>query len=267
MQVLHLPLLATIASLGITNSKNMENNTIFDLQQSRKDSEFVASNADLELEVGADIIETAAELPYVGSLLKLGKVAKSYIDYRFFRKLARFLKNANEIPEEKVSEFLDKLELKDKRRISDYLTQLLYTAEDEEKADIMGKIYVRRVYGEINNDMLLRLCSIVNRSFVADLSHLADYREVSENNDFVTDNLVALGVLADAGNVYEESDDEWEGTGFGPTKHALNEIGWTLLQILNGEPIEAKQVERIDEHAVMRPITASEIDEIIGHAE
>ena len=245
----------------------MEYNTIFDLQQSRKDSEFVANNAELELEAGTDIIENIGNIPYIGTLFKLGKVAKSYIDYRFFRKLGRFLKYANEIPEEKVTEFLDKLGLKDKKRISDYLTQLLYTAEDDEKADIMGKIYVRRVNSEIDNDMLLRLCSIVNRCFVADLSHLADYREVSENNDFVTDNLVALGVLADAGNVYEESGDDWEGTGFGPTKHALNKIGWTLFHILNGEPIEAKSEDRIGEHAVMSPITSDEIDEIIGHTE
>ena len=245
----------------------MENNTIFDLQQSRKDSEFVASNAELELEAGADIIETIANIPYIGPLFRLGKVAKSYIDYRFFRKLGRFLKYANEIPEEKVTEFLDNLEFKDKKRILDYLTQLLYTAEDDDKADIMGKIYIRRVYGEIDNDMLLRLCSIVNRSFVADLSHLADYREISENNDFVTDNLVALGVLADAGNVYEESKDDWEGTGFGPTKHALNKIGLTLFHILNGEPIEAKSEDRIGEHAVMSPIISDEIDEIIGHTE
>ena len=46
--------------------KKMKDNTIFDLQQSRKDSEFVASNAELELEVGADIIETAADLNHYG---------------------------------------------------------------------------------------------------------------------------------------------------------------------------------------------------------
>ena len=81
----------------------MEYNTIFDLQQSRKDSEFVANNAELELEAGTDIIESIGNIPYIGTLFKLGKVAKSYIDYRFFRKLGRFLKYANEIPEEKVT--------------------------------------------------------------------------------------------------------------------------------------------------------------------
>lgn len=97
----------------------------------------------------------------------------------------------------------------------------------------MGKIYVSRLYDEIDNDMMLRLCSIVNRAYMTDLDHLKDYQEISDTNTYITDNLVALGVLADSGNVYEESHDGWESTGFGPTKHKLNEIGEKLCQILN----------------------------------
>lgn len=210
-----------------------DNNTIFDLQQSKKNSEFVIENADKELAVVADIMKTAEDIPYLGSLLKLGKVALNYVDYRFFRKLGLFLKQRNDIPEEKIAEFSESLSLKDKKRISDYLTQLLYTADEDDKAELMGRIYVSRLYDEIDNDMMLRLCSIVNRAYITDLAHLKDYQEISDTNTYVTDNLVALGVLADSGNVYEESHDEWESTGFGPTKHKLNEIGEKLYQILN----------------------------------
>lgn len=210
-----------------------DNNTIFDLQQSKKNSEFVIENADKELAVVADIMKTAEDIPYLGSLLKLGKVALNYVDYRFFRKLGLFLKQRNDITEEKIAEFSESLSLKDKKRISDYLTQLLYTADEDDKAELMGKIYVSRLYDEIDNDMMLRLCSIVNRAYITDLAHLKDYQEISDTNTYVTDNLVALGVLADSDNVYEESHDEWESTGFGPTKHKLNEIGEKLYQILN----------------------------------
>ena len=212
-------------------------NTIFDLQQSHSDTDFVVKNANLELEVGADIFETVCNIPYVGSIIKLGKVALSYIDYRFFRKLGRFLKYANEIPESEMREFLDSISKEDKKRISDYLTQLLYTAEDEEKADLMGKIFARRALGEIDNDMMLRLCSIVSRSFISDLGHLSEYLQVSENNTFITDNLVALGLLSDCGNVYEESTEEMDSTGFGPTKHTLNQVGITLYKIMADKPI------------------------------
>ena len=241
-----------------------ENNTIFDLQQAHEDAVFVVKNAYLELEVGADIIETIIDFPYIGPLLKLGKVTLNYFDYRFIRKLGRFLKNANEIPEEKIKSFIEDLSLKDKKRISDYLTQLLYSADEDEKADIMGKIYVRRALGEIDNEMMLRLCSMVSRAYIADLYKLKDYQDVSENNTYVTDNLVALGVLADVGNIYQESNDGWEGTSFGPTKHVLNEIGINLYKIINGEPITGVKPQGNVEHVIpFKPMTETELDDIL----
>ena len=241
----------------------MTDNTIFDLQQDCENSAFIAKNAELELEVSADIIEAVKEVPYIGALLRLGKVALNYIDYRFFRKLGKFLKSANEIPQEEVTKFLASLSMKDKKRISDYLTQLLYTAEEEEKADLMGKIYKRRVKGEIDNDVMLRLCSIVTRAYITDLDYLEEYQTVSETNTYVTDNLVALGLLADAGNLYEESGDGWESTGFGPTKHTLNEIGVMLYQILTDKPVTQVPIKRVNEHEVpFRPATTAEIESL-----
>lgn len=221
-----------------------DNNTIFDLQQSRDDSRFIVENMDIDLEVSANILEEVTKIPYIGSLLKLRKIALNYIDYRFFCKLGRFLKYANDISEEKVTKFLEGLSTKDKKRISDYITQLLYTAEDENKTDLMGRIYARCVRGEINIEMLLRLCSIVNRAYVADLNYLGDYEDISNINTYVTDNLVALGVLANCGNVYKNSDDVGDNAGFGPIKHTLNEIGLTLFQIITDQTIVTKPIKR-----------------------
>ena len=241
----------------------MTDNTIFDLQQSKKDTELIVQNSDIELDVATNIMEQVSDFPYIGSLIKLGKVALNYIDYRFFLKLGKFLKQANEIPEDKVSNFLNNLSPKDKKRISDYLTQLLYNAEEDEKAEFMGKIYNRRVLGEINNEMMLRLCSIINRAYISDLRLLKDYDETTSRNDYVTDNLFALGILADEGNVYEEKGDGWESTGFGPSKHILNEIGLTLLRILTDEPIGEVNVKRRNGPNVsFRNITNKEIEDM-----
>ena len=211
----------------------MENdNTIFDLQQSRTTSEFIVKNADLVMESFADIVETLKDIPYLGSLIKLGKVTMSFIDYRFFCKLGHFLKVANEVPGEELTRFFASLSYKDKKRIFAYLTQLLYTAEDASKAELMGKIYKRRVLGDIDNDMMLRLCSIVNRAYITDLDYLEEYLTASETNTYVTDNLVAIGVLADVGNIYEENTDEWESTGFGPTKHIPMEVARCFFRFL-----------------------------------
>ena len=65
--------------------------SFFEIQQSKQDEEFVLKNGSLEFEVFADIVNTAGDIPYIGSLFKLGKVAINYMDYRFVRKLHFFL--------------------------------------------------------------------------------------------------------------------------------------------------------------------------------
>ena len=79
---------------------------IFELQQSAQDKEFVLKNGSLEFEVFADILNTAGDLPYIGSLFKLGKVAVNYMDYRFVRKLHFFLAQSELVEPEKKKSFL-----------------------------------------------------------------------------------------------------------------------------------------------------------------
>ena len=206
---------------------------IFELQQSTQDKEFVLKNGSLEFEVFADILNTAGDLPYIGSLFKLGKVAVNYMDYRFVRKLHFFLEPSEHVGPEQKKEFLDSLSEPDYQRISGYLTQLLYSSEEDAKASLMGKIYRSRLLGEIDNNMMLRLCSVVNKAFLPDLDHLNEYTNENENDDYITDNLNALGLLQDLGNMYEAYDEESEcdSTGWGSTKHQLNVVGKELLRI------------------------------------
>jgi len=204
---------------------------IFELQQSAQDKDFVLKNGSLEFEVFADILNTAKDLPYIGSLFKLGKVAVNYMDYRFIRKLHFFLEQSESLEPEKKNEFLDSLSESDNKRINGYLTQLLYSSEEDAKASLMGKIYRSRLLGEIDNDMMLRLCSVVNKAFLPDLDHLAEYVEDNDSYDYIRDNLNSLGLLRDLGGVYQKDDGEWKGMGFGPAIHRLNDIGKELLRI------------------------------------
>lgn len=80
--------------------------SIFEIQLSKQDKEFVLKNGSLEFEVFADILKTAEDIPYIGSLFKLGKVAVNYMDYRFVRKLHFFLAESENIEQEKKEEFL-----------------------------------------------------------------------------------------------------------------------------------------------------------------
>lgn len=206
---------------------------IFEIQQSKQDKEFVMKNGSLEFEVFADILKTAEDIPYIGSLFKLGKVAMNYMDYCFIRRLHYFLAESENIEPEKKEKFLNDLDEKDYKRINAMMTQLLYTADEDGKATLMGKIYRSRLMGDIDAEMMLRLCSVVNRVFLADLDHLHEYVEDNSSYDYVRDNLNSLGLLRDLGGTYQKENGEWAGIGFGPAIHRLNDVGKELLKIMN----------------------------------
>lgn len=206
---------------------------IFEIQQSKQDKEFVMKNGSLEFEVFADILKTAEDIPYIGSLFKLGKVAMNYMDYCFIRRLHYFLAESENIEPEKKEKFLNDLDEKDYKRINAMMTQLLYTADEDGKATLMGKIYRSRLMGDIDAEMMLRLCSVVNRAFLADLDHLHEYVEDNSSYDYVRDNLNSLGLLRDLGGTYQKENGEWAGIGFGPAIHRLNDVGKELLKIMN----------------------------------
>ena len=206
---------------------------IFEIQQSKDDREFVLKNGSLEFEVFADILKTAGDLPYIGSLFKLGKVAVNYMDYRFVRKLHFFLAESENIEPEKKERFLISLDKKDYKRINAMMTHLLYSAEEDGKATLMGKIYRSRLMGEIDEEMMLRLCSVVNRAFLTDLNHLKKYLGENDSDDYVRDNLNSLGLLQDLGNVTFPQQGNHVTPTFGNTIYKLNGIGQELLRIMN----------------------------------
>lgn len=195
---------------------------ILALQQSKADLEFFKTNAELEFEVAADIVETCKDLPYIGSLFKLGKVGVNLMDWGFVRKLGKYLKESADIDENKKNKFINGLSDKDYHRISEYMTHLLYTAEEDGKAVLMGKIYKARLKDEIDDDMMLRLCSIVNKAFLSDLGELSKYVTVSEESSIAANNFVTLGLI----------DSYIGGTWVDSPTYELNEVGKILYRII-----------------------------------
>ena len=149
-----------------------EEKDIFDLSVAKDEDKFVKKSLKLESEVVSDILEQMKVFPWLGSLIKLGMVGKGFLDLRFVRKIGRFLQPSNDIAQERKEDFLDKLDKKDRKRMYEYLMHLLYTAEEDKKADVMGKVYRDRIIGNIDNDIFLRLCSAINKVYIDDVGML-----------------------------------------------------------------------------------------------
>ena len=204
----------------------MEEKDIFDLSVAKEEGKFVEKSLLLESEVVSDILDELKEFPWLGSLIKLGKVGKGYMDLRFIWKIGRFLQQSEDISQEKKEAFLAKLDKKDRKRMREYLMHLLYTAEEDRKADVMGKVYRDRIMGNIDNDMFLRLCSAINKVYIDDVDQLHKYVEPNPKDYYVTNNLYSSGLLQTTESKFEESTFVVGGS------YVLNDIGKHLLRIM-----------------------------------
>ena len=199
---------------------------IFDLSISKEESKFIKKGLLLESDVASEVMDTLVEFPWLGSLIKLGRVGKNLLDLFYFRKIAIFLKQLDGMEIGKKKSFLSKLDMKDRKKMRDYLTHLLYTAEEERKAAVMGMVYRDRIMGNIDNDMFLRLCSSINRVYIDDIDKLSNYVKPNSNNDYITNNLYSSGLLQ-----ITVSSSSGESLKLGG-EFELNKVGKHLLRIL-----------------------------------
>lgn len=196
---------------------------LFDIQKSSQDIKYLKDNSKLGLDIATDIIDSLSGMPILGSLLRIGKIGLNVIDLFFIRKLAKFIEQSDEISEEEKNNFLSSLDKKDYEHISSYLLHLLYISEEEEKARIMGMIYKARILNEIDNDMMLRLCSIVYKSFLLDFKKLPFYKEQNKEDSIEANNFINLGLIDNfVGGIWID-EPSWK----------LNDIGNQLYEILN----------------------------------
>ena len=203
-----------------------EEKDIFDLSIAKDEGKFVKKSLKLESEVVSDILEEMKGFPWLGSLIKLGIVGKGFLDLKFVWKIGRFLQQSEDIAIEKKEAFLAKLNKKDRKRMYEYLMHLLYTAEEDKKADVMGKVYRDRIMGNIDNDIFLRLCSAINKVYIDDVDRLVDYINPNPKDDYVTNNLYSSGFL-------QTTESKFEGSSFVVGgSYVLNDIGRHLLRIL-----------------------------------
>lgn len=87
----------------------MEENDIFDLSVAKEENKFIKKALQLESEAFSDVLEEMKDFPWVGPLIKLGKVGKCFMDLKFVWKIGRFLTKSEDIEQEKKRLFWQNL--------------------------------------------------------------------------------------------------------------------------------------------------------------
>ena len=107
----------------------------------------------------------------------------SSTQFRFLKKIARFLVQLREIPSERREEFARRLE-EDPRfreRLAENLLLVLDRLDDSSKPELIGKIFRAYILGRTDYETCTRLCSAVDRAFYADLLALKKGVRLSED--------------------------------------------------------------------------------------
>lgn len=180
-------------------------NDIIEYSISQEESKFVQKGIDVEIETFGEILSECENIPYIGSLYKLGKVFTDFRDLHFIKRLAKFLSKSESISYEVKKKFVDSLSSTDRKRISDFLMHSLYNCEEDIKAEILGYVYKYRLLGSFSegetnihteNDYMFRICHGINLVYAWNLQYLSEYREEHVNDGISTDDLYHAGFLS-----------------------------------------------------------------------
>lgn len=206
-----------------------ENDNLLVLSKKENKDKFLSNMGKTLIDAAGEWSDAFAELPYIGSVIKISKVGMAISDQHFIKKIGKFLEVGTYTPEE-FDKFYEELDKKLIEKLASFLINTLTAIDETEKATVVGYLYKHRVKRNIDDDLMIRLCAIVNRSYLNDLKSLPEYSQIKTTNHYVADNLFSLGLLAncgiDGGNV--------DGSNSG-TMYQLNPVGEKLLEILKTE--------------------------------
>jgi hypothetical protein len=200
-------------------------------------------------EVGVDLTEVAIDalldegvirdVPIVGSLKALFSAAVNIKDYFYLKKVLIFLSELKESSKEEREDFVTHNFASDSQvnAVGEKLLLLLERSDDIEKARIYGKIIRHSILNNITRDRAFRLCYMVDKVYLKDVSVLIEHFSQTRNTEvspedmdpFIAFELQKAGLLTfssiDGGN--------FESIHSGGIVFHVNEYGRKLVEVLN----------------------------------
>lgn len=174
-------------------------------------------------------------IPIVGLFTTIHKVGKSFFDYNMCMRLVDFYIGCRNIDQQKKERFYRKNVHGKEKEVGYMILQLLERIDYDEKATLIGKLYILCVENEYDLDSFFRICRCVERCFYYDLPYLKYWKETdsicSQNKMIpqeIMESLYNDGLLLECGidgGGFKEDDDAG-------TIYALNRFGKILVDLL-----------------------------------
>lgn len=135
---------------------------------------------DLGIDIGENFIDAllnetiSTDIPVLRSILGIVKAGRTIRDYYFVKKVVRFLKGLDDIPEQERRAVCRTLEAdqKTRGRWGETLLLVLDRYDHLDKPAMMADLFKGFTRGEIGFDEFLRFSSAIDRAFIEDLRQL-----------------------------------------------------------------------------------------------
>lgn len=139
-------------------------------------------------EVVADTImrgDALAEIPFIGTAIKICRAGDSIRDQAFASKLLRFLSALDAVPEQMKERVKDKVSTspEEAKKVGETLFFVLERVTDLDKPTLLAQLFVAYVDAVISADELRRLAQAVDASFADDLQALLKVAKPPEKSD------------------------------------------------------------------------------------
>ncbi len=218
---------------------------MYDLKMMRRKAEEVLDiaslkeqNIDLLNEIMNQLLsklDLCTGIPMIRIFSTIHKVGKSFFDYLMIIRLMNFYIGCKDVDENRKKKFLDRNVYGKEEKVGYNVLQLLARLDSDEKAILIGKLYVYCVDNEYDIDSYFRICRIVEKCYFDDLvflSHWKDHETICSQNKLIPQEIMESlfngGLLAECGfngGGFKEDDDAG-------TIYALNRYGNILSQII-----------------------------------
>jgi hypothetical protein len=141
--------------------------------------------------------EVVKELPVVGTCVRLVRATRSVPDRIFARKVERFVFQLGRVSPEDKAKFRARLDSDAdlRRRSGDAVIMALDQADDLQKADILGQLFLHFVSGAIDFAVLRRLMIAADRAFIDDLKSFPGWALQRTSIEFDPKSLAGTGLV------------------------------------------------------------------------
>lgn len=187
------------------------------------------------IEILTQSMDVCAGIPIFQVFSTIHKAGKSFYDYKMCTRLFKFYLGCKDISQEKREKFYNKNVFGKEKETGYRCIQLLDRLDADEKAYLIGKLYVYCIDNGYDLRSFFRICRIVEKCYYDDLEFLVYWKSqetICAKNKWVpqeiVESLYSGGLLSECGI---------DGGGFKPDDdegiiYALNKYGEILLNIM-----------------------------------